>query len=50
MEDFNLSFSVEDIDTHSICSGGGVMALCLAKVDTYVIILQYCWKSDAFMK
>ena len=49
MKDFNLGFASEDVGTHSIRSGGA-MALCLAKVDTYIIKLQGRWKSDAFLK
>ena len=49
MKDFNLGFESSEVGTHSIRSGGA-MALCLAKVDTYMIMIIGRWKSDAFMK
>ena len=49
MQDFNLGFSGKDIGTHSIRSGGA-MAMCLAKVDQYMIMIIGRWKSDSFMK
>ena len=45
----NLGFTSEEIGTHSIRSGGA-MAMCLAKLDVYMVKIIGRWKSDAFMK
>ena len=49
MKEFNLGFISKEVGTHSIRSGGA-MALCLAKVETYIIKIIGRWKSDSFMK
>ncbi len=44
-----LGFTPNEVGTHSIRSGGA-MALCLSRVDQYIIQIWGRWKSDAFMK
>ena len=48
-KDFNLGFTSEEIDTHTLQSGGA-MSLKLAKVDVFMIQIIDRWKSDSFMR
>ena len=49
MPEFNLGFKSSEVGTHSIRSGGA-MALCLAKVEVFMIMIIGRWKSNSFMK
>ena len=48
-DNYNLGFSSAEVGTHSIRLGGA-MAMCLAKLDVYMVKIIGRWKSDAFMK
>jgi hypothetical protein len=44
-----LNINADEIGTHSLLSGAA-MAMFLAELPVYLIMLMGCWSSDAFLR